>query len=452
MYNSMIRRLIKRNLVFVSLMLIATVMIYCGDYQREFNNGVVITSLMITIISILFMIIGDPYPMSLNKIFMLFSFFFYGIAPIIQYQNGTTLWGGPSFDGKDYLKLNVIIINILLLYQLFYSIFGKLRLTAFPPKKNTSISNKRILLISILGFLVTFAAYDFNASSLMLRSRTSILESGTLKLILSNFIRPIPAVCLLLFKAYDRKDKKVEAILMLSCILSNFPLGAPRYYVATIYIALMITYVKRFESDYLLLNKAVVGGLLILFPILDQARRITSISDLVFRLDFAMFNQGHFDSYQMFMRVISDDIITYGKQLLTTVLFFVPRALWPGKSVGSGHFVSGLSRLSFSNISMNFFGEGYINFGYFGIMLFILLIAYTNARLDKRFHLVRHQNKLFSCIYRLLLGLEFFILRGDLLSSFAYTLSLVCCTLFVHSCVSTENDVSTQSLPVVKKL
>jgi hypothetical protein len=89
-----------------------------------------------------------------------------------------------------------------------------------------------------------------------------------------------------------------------------------------------------------------------------------------------MFNQGHFDSYQMFMRVISDDIITYGKQLLTTVLFFVPRALWPGKSVGSGHFVSGLSRLSFSNISMNFFGEGYINFGYFGIMLFILLIAY----------------------------------------------------------------------------
>lgn len=75
MYNSMIRRPIKRNLVFVSLMLIATVMIYCGDYQREFNNGVVITSLMITIISILFMIIGDPYSMSLNKIFMLFSFF-----------------------------------------------------------------------------------------------------------------------------------------------------------------------------------------------------------------------------------------------------------------------------------------------------------------------------------------------------------------------------------------
>ena len=108
----MIRRPIKRNLVFVSLMLIATVMIYCGDDQREFNKGVVIKCLMITIISILFMIIVDPYSMSLNKIFMLFSFFFYGIAPIIQYQTGTTLWGCPSFDGKDYLKLNVIIINM----------------------------------------------------------------------------------------------------------------------------------------------------------------------------------------------------------------------------------------------------------------------------------------------------------------------------------------------------
>ncbi|MBS5037215.1 MAG: O-antigen polysaccharide polymerase Wzy [Fusobacterium sp.] len=68
---------------------------------------------------------------------------------------------------------------------------------------------------------------------------------------------------------------------------------------------------------------------------------------------------------------------------------------------------------------MNYFGEGYINFGYIGIVLFIIFIAYINARFDKLYWNYREKNY-FVVFYLIMLSMEIFILRGDLMSSFAY--------------------------------
>jgi hypothetical protein len=140
--------------------------------------------------------------------------------------------------------------------------------------------------------------------------------------------------------------------------------------------------------------------------------------------------EGHYDSYQNFIYVVNQGIVTWGRQLIGVLFFWVPRALWPAKPVGSGHFIASEYNLSFSNISMNLFGEGYINFGMLGILLFVFIVAYITKYLDQMYWIHR-MSGFGKRYYPFLLGLFFFMLRGDLMSSFAYTLGTVFAVIFV---------------------
>ena len=131
------------------------------------------------------------------------------------------------------------------------------------------------------------------------------------------------------------------------------------------------------------------------------------------------------------MRVIKEDIVTYGRQLLGVLFFFFPRSLWPDKPVGSGYFVAEESNLYFDNISMNFLGEGYLNGGFVGIFLFLFVIAWFNAYMDTRFW-KGNWSKVFNVNYYLLLGMEFVILRGQLMSFYPIAIGYVCSTYFVY--------------------
>ena len=71
---------------------------------------------------------------------------------------------------------------------------------------------------------------------------------------------------------------------------------------------------------------------------------------------------------------------------------------------------------------MPFFAEGYINFGWFGIIGFTVCIALLTSKIDQSFwNAKRRKSKSYKLGYYLfLLGAIIFIMRGDLLSSTAY--------------------------------
>jgi hypothetical protein len=156
------------------------------------------------------------------------------------------------------------------------------------------------------------------------------------------------------------------------------------------------------------------------FPILDMFRRVSSEGfNISWSTDFLY--HGHFDSFQSFARALDVDIITWGYQLLGNILFFVPRSLWPGKPIGSGAFLANETQLEYSNISMNYLAEGYINFGIFGSFIFIAFAGWFLSRLDCRARFgwigLSGTERVF---YLLAIGLVFFVMRGDLLSSISY--------------------------------
>ena len=80
-----------------------------------------------------------------------------------------------------------------------------------------------------------------------------------------------------------------------------------------------------------------------------------------------IFNNVDFDAYSLFARTIEyvqQASITFGKQLLGTIFFIIPRALWQGKPEHSGVIVSAAQGQEFTNLSCPIMAEGYINFGF----------------------------------------------------------------------------------------
>lgn len=66
------------------------------------------------------------------------------------------------------------------------------------------------------------------------------------------------------------------------------------------------------------------------------------------------------------------------------------------------------------------FAEGYINFGVFGAIFFACILGIIMGKLDFSYEHKTYKTKSFIIVYYILLGFIVFILRGDLLSSFAY--------------------------------
>ena len=408
------------------------------DYEIE-DLYFLMPNYLLTIYLLLAIFVPSKYDFSFNDVFYVFYFFFFGVAPVFQYLEGVNIWGGVAFTLEDYILTTYVSLFAIVLYTILNRFFRKIVRQKRKDYGQLVLSNRvrinpwMLLLISFISFCVYFASIDFNIFKLLIRGGDEI-ESGTnlstsSYLIVSKFIRPMSVASLILFKVCKCKNRIVEILLWIITLLANCPFGMARFSVAAFYIPLLFLYSRWIKGKY---NFSIflIFSILIIFPFLNQFRYFGD-SDIKLGLDFDMFLAGHFDSFQMFMRVLKENIITYGNQLLGVIFFFMPRSLWPDKPIGSGHFVAGESDLYFDNISMNFFGEGYLNFGFLGVFLFVIVIAYFNAYMDVRFWENKNNNR-FVVYYYLLLGMEFVILRGQLMSFYPIAVGYVLSAYIVY--------------------
>lgn len=430
--------------IFIFFILYISFFLVYVNLRGKYDQYVFISNFILLLFISFFMVFGDKYNYSLNKLFYLYNYFFLGIAPILQYSYNINFWTNKNILEKEYFKLNTILIFTLIFYQILYHIFSKIRYNKLENYflKKFSLENKKIrmlLLVTLPLLVLCLTVYRLNFNFKLLFFKTTLINDNLYEysqinnLIYSNFIVIIPFLCLIIFKVLKIKNKAIEIYLVTIFLLINFPTSLSRYAIARVYIPLILFYIKSLRK-YFVLNFIIIFGLLYLFPFFNQFRYFESFEAIKFNFDFSMFLEGHFDSYQNFLRVISENIITNGKQLLGVVLFFIPRSIWKEKSIGSGALLAEKANFYFSNIAMNYFGEGYINFGYFGIILFIIFIAYINSRFDKLYWHCK-KNNYFIIFYLLLLSMEIFILRGDLMSSFAYLVGAFSSSLFVYCAV-----------------
>lgn len=374
---------------------------------------------------------------SLQKITNIFLLVFFVVALGIQYKNGKTVSSiNEVFTTDDYIFFQILLFFIIVFYNGLVFIFRKQHSNIHNGITAKYASKEGLMIvISIVAFIITFASYNYDIRRLFFRGLAddrfeNSLNVSALNLIIDRFIRPIPAICFMI--AYITKAKKrCIWTTFLITVISLFPTSLARNSVAMIWLPIVLLVFNNFFRKK---NSFVIIMLLAYFfvlPFLDNFRYYNGFVSFNFSFDY--FNTMNFDAGQNFMCVIKENVITWGRQLLGVLLFFIPRSLWPSKPIGSGAYLASLHPGSFSNIAMPYFAEGYMNFGFFGVFIFTIFLAFFSARVDKKYwNFVYNSIDINYGMYLILVGAFSFILRGDFMSSFAYTVG-ICLSYFVIS-------------------
>jgi hypothetical protein len=383
---------------------------------------------------------SDGRPYSLNKVWWIFSIVFLGVVPSAQLAVHTTPWHTGDILLATMLKANGLILLCLGIYE-GVRIWGSRNFVpqpehAPPPVAPVLVRQFAHLAPAIMLFCGTALIIVFGYNGLFLRGHMEARlwqYSTTFQLLFDKGLRGTMLWCCIAAIVLHRQHKLGLSTLLLVLIpgiLFNFPLALPRYLTLTIYLgwalAAGLDVFKRRHAFGLML--------LPLFMLVAPLSTVTRYSGTsmnerlqdpgaVFQRAVILTDYDAWSSLCRVMQYVEAQGATQGRQLMGVALFFVPRSVWPSKPIGSGAFLFNELNLGFNNVACTFLAEGYINFGMLGSIVFAALMALIVAGYDGWYW--RRGGRLRFTLPRLFyfvaIGMLFFILRGDLLSSFAYT-------------------------------
>lgn len=201
----------------------------------------------------------------------------------------------------------------------------------------------------------------------------------------------------------------------LGLLLMANPISASRYWFFATATAIALSSVVLTASRIRFGALAVFYGSLFIFPIADYFRRSNRGTLSITKQAWLT---GDFDALQISAAGIQwfhSYGAVWGKQLLGAIFTFVPRSIWTGKPIDTGIMIAQDAGMKFKNISGPWIAEAFINFGYLGLILFPIAIAYF-------FRIVQYRSAKFPDDFGILL-LAFFVgylpilLRGSLIQA-----------------------------------
>ena len=372
-------------------------------------------------------------PFSLVQMHWVFYVTMFVIAPYSQYLYGYSVWG-YSLSPDDYLVTNIALMAWGGVFACFtgwngsFASYSQKTFFSSLPK----VSDRAAAMALVCAAVATVLVVAFvGFANLFSRGTFSTGLDKTAGLLFDKALRPMPVFAFVLLLVRSKQCGKVDSALPIALVLmliSCFPTGMSRYNMACIYGAvLLLSCAPLFEKKGLF-PVLFLLAFLVVFPA-GNAYRVETFT-------LAMFGEAlldaignlprgfcavDYDAYSMVARslqYVGSFGATNGHQLLGALLFFVPRAFWPSKPEGSGNLVCSAQGQTTLNISAPLPAEGIVNFGVVGLLVFAVMAALVCRRLDRWFVESKTPLRLF---YPFACMLLFFVMRGDLLSSLAYT-------------------------------
>jgi hypothetical protein len=396
-----------------------------------------------------FQLFLDPQPYSLNKVWWLFGAIFLGFVPSIQ----AAVHHSPWHDGDIVYRTLLYTNGLILLCFLLYSLVLRHRQVLIPspalmptgfPDHFARRYRVAAPVLMVACFSCLLIAYDIKGLLLRGHAEAAALRySSAFQLFFDKGLRGIMLYLSLAGILLYRQQKLGGALLTLLlsiAFIANFPLALPRYLAFTIYLSWVLAAQFRWMQRRYVFTVLILALLLLAGPVVDVTRYAGKDMEQRIQSPAALFRKSYltsdFDAYSSLCRVIQyvqHNGTTMGRQLKGVLLFFVPRSLWPGKPVGSGAHVFTALGFEFKNVSCTYLAEGYINFGLVGSLLFTLGMALIIRWYDGWYRRRPTSFTSYKTIfYFVLCGMLLFVLRGDLMSSFAYTCGLLVSGWMVH--------------------
>ena len=373
-------------------------------------------------------------PFSMVSMHHLFFLIFMVLVPFMQMQFGAFKVWGTTLRNEERLTTNVAVMIWLIFVVVGHSIAGNhvFKVTV----KNRSISEKKLALYTTIVVIITFISTLRKGPSGTFFYGGSLLSGNE-----SSSINALIYHCQIAFftfaftlntQMYQKgKGRFLYVLLTGICLIyCFFPTVLSRYSAAATYFCALFV-ITRNSNKSLSFFLIIFFGILILWPLADLYRYNTiaevSAADIIHQLSRlkSYFYTGNYDAFNqvaLSKRYVDRFGVSFGEQLLTVFLFWIPRKWWPGKSVGSGQIVANGLGLTWTNISMPIAGEGIINFGWLGVILFALIYGYLIQKLDNSYDNRKEGNGIsfIEAFYGYIVPYNIFLCRGDMLSTVAY--------------------------------
>lgn len=383
----------------------------------------IITFYLLIIQSVLLIFIPKEDGATVFKTYFVFSYIFFGVAPLLEYVNGIRYWGGAEIFGETYSKVNVLLFLANSIYFIVYkTVKVKFRKFIITEQNGVKLSYFNVFVIMLLCLVSFFVVYKMNNGSLL----SMLFRGGEFKetieverwvgSILGTVFRFLPVLLFIMVVRDKKVSLSAKLLILFTCLFCASPAGMARFMVALVYLPLvlyMFPSLRKGDNLPILL----MGSIVLVFPFLENFRNYRGLEHISYIPKYDFFFSGHFDTYQSLARVIQIDFVTFGEQLLGALFFFIPRSVWVTKPIGSGALVANIENYDFSNVSMNFYGEGYINFGYLGVVLFSVILAVLSCYLDSKYSIINKKNDATATVilpYLIYISLVFTLMRGDL--------------------------------------
>ena len=395
------------------ILVIVTFLIIISLSKIDINNFnidslVIITFFLIGIFSVL-EIYNDKIPYTLNKTYWYYNLIFNFIAPSIQYITNYKMWN-YELSNNQYIMTNLLILFSMIIYKIVYKKINKNNII----EKEKIIIKSNILIrfiIFIIAFLCLIIAAT-NVGFLNLFSRTEniyrLASDSTLNTIFTHLLKCIPVYAFLVF--YYRKNKLdiCSIILLLIIAILNFPTSTTRFWMGAIYIGIFLILFNNKTKNSRLYDVLILGIFTILFSLL-YSFKFHDISYFVkngieIKNLTESYNSVDYDAYSIIPRAfdfVNDNGIVYGKQLLGTVFFIVPRSIWPTKPNPSGELIVSSQGQAFTNVSCPYIAEGYLNFGIIGVVIFQVLLGLILSQIDTYYWTSNKKTSILTVIYPL---------------------------------------------------
>ncbi len=424
--------------------------IYAVSIATDYNSIVVFLFDIIGLISFINFTIRTK-KINIYSLVNFFLFFFFYYCALNQYLHGWIAWSNYfkvlSIETNEYIFVNITIIVFIIVLDLIYFI----NVRSKESKTIANIVNDRVELshtvivvltiINVIVMLFFIKTYGFKGLLTRYDSQLVTTSNRYTKQIIDVFLRFIPcSICIILSfyinKITIKKNFIYYIINFLILLLIVFPLGGTaRYMIAAVYLSVFYTFIKKgnFKSLIVLL---LIFGIVVVFPNINYFR-FHSISELKsFKFQTFDVDVEDFDAYSMLIFIIKyakSNGFALGNNFINAILFFVPRAIWSNKMVGTGAIVASSYNSTFTNVSAPLIAESYFSFGVLGVIYTALFLGLLCKCMD---HNLLSNNILKYGVSCILFGMITFIMRGDFLSSFAYAISFILNFLLITFFVS----------------
>jgi hypothetical protein len=378
-------------------------------------------------------------------IFWVFSYVFFGLAPLVQVRVGTVPPTTPRIDDS----LQATALGVVLAALVAFSLGAPCGRALVRRDARPHLVGARRLTLLTLGSLAATSYYLASVGVAPLfqsREGRAAIEAGlwgdpaVAAVVKSISTYPL-IVCFVGSALLRRAGRRplhlalLQALTAVAILVVANPVSAPRYVSGTALLACLLSLVDlrrvRWSRGFSLV---LIVGLVGVFPYADALRRGTGNPDYEVLGPLELLTSADFDSYAQVVNALTHvrvEGVETGRQFLGALLFWVPRAVWASKPQDTGIVLALDQGYEVTNLSAPYVAEFLVNGGLAGAVLGSLLLGVLVGWLDAGQSAAPHRS---PSVAGLVFPFYFMILlRGSLLQAMAGLFILLATTLFVRA-------------------